>query len=374
MKELLVAHGITKRFGETVALQSIDLSVHQGEVVAVIGPSGSGKTTLIRCLGLLEPVDAGTISVAGRPGVVFQEFHLWPHKDVLGNLIEGPILVKRIRKHQAIEKAKHVLEQVGLLDKAGAFPASLSGGQKQRVAIARALMMEPQVLLLDEITSALDPELVGTILKTIKRLAAAGTTMVVVTHHMQFAREIADKVVILDEGKAIEQGSPETIFESPRQARTKRFLQSVIEDKQQITVYEGYEDFQSYHIGLLKRMHQGATGYAVGTIGDTWFETMDDAYKEYESIFLRKKFTWKWISYQPLESFEQEVKKRLKSRLQVSVVSAKLATPANYNVWGDTVILQVFGDPPTVIEIRNPKLAQGYLNYFELLWKQGKKI
>src|SRR6056297_1200129 len=228
-----------KHFGSHHVLRGIDLDVAPSEVVCVIGASGSGKSTLLRCINYLEPFEVGCIEVNGRRvvrserainelrthvGMVFQHFNLFPHMSVLGNVMEGPAQVKRTPRKQAAEIAGHYLDKVGLSDKIEAYPDTLSGGQKQRVAIARALAMEPDVMLFDEPTSALDPELVGEVLGVMKELADEGMTMMVVTHEMGFAREVADTVAFMDGGVVLEKNVPETIFEQPEQDRTREFL------------------------------------------------------------------------------------------------------------------------------------------------------
>ncbi|MBN2910873.1 amino acid ABC transporter ATP-binding protein [Polycladomyces sp. WAk] len=242
--------GLRKRFGETEVLRGIDLNIKEGEVVCVIGPSGSGKSTLLRCINLLETPTAGTIAVAGtelsfgqgkvkekdvrtlrsKTGMVFQSFNLFPHKTVLENVIEGPVVVKKADKRTAIEKAETLLKKVGLLEKRNEYPTRLSGGQQQRVAIARALAMEPEVLLFDEPTSALDPELVGEVLKTMKELAQENQTMVIVTHEMNFAKNVADRVLFMDAGQIVEQGTPQALFTEPKEERTRQFLAKMLAD------------------------------------------------------------------------------------------------------------------------------------------------
>ena len=229
--------------GDVVALDHCDLEVKKGEVVAIIGPSGSGKSTLLRSLNLLEEPTAGEIYFEGvelsskkvdinrhrqKMGMVFQHFNLFPHKTVLENLTISPILVKKADKAVAKAKAVELLERVGLADRADAYPSQLSGGQKQRVAIVRALAMEPDVMLFDEPTSALDPEMVGEVLDVMKQLARDGMTMVVVTHEMGFAREVGNRVVFMDEGRIVEQGTPEDIFQHPQSARLQDFLSKVL--------------------------------------------------------------------------------------------------------------------------------------------------
>ncbi|RXT07879.1 amino acid ABC transporter ATP-binding protein [Ammoniphilus sp. CFH 90114] len=241
--KILRVDKLNKCFGKLHVLKDIDLSVNQSEVVVLIGASGSGKSTLLRCLNFLEQCDSGTILLDGiavnpksqdmnkhreRVGMVFQHFNLFPHKTVLENVIEAPIYVKKIPKQHAIEEGKRLLEKVGLIDKIDVYPSKLSGGQKQRVAIARSLAMKPEILLFDEPTSALDPELVGEVLTTMKQLAEEGMTMVVVTHEMGFAREVADVVIYMHDGRIVEQGSPIEIFESPKNERTRDFLSRVL--------------------------------------------------------------------------------------------------------------------------------------------------
>jgi len=388
---IIKLENLSKRFGQKYILKDINLELHKGSVVCLIGPSGAGKTTLLHCISMLESFEEGKLLINDqfqvnqltpekekeklrkKIGVVFQEFNLWPHKTILENVAESLILVKKISKNEAIKEAKEWLNNVDLIDKINDYPEDLSGGQKQRVAIARTLVMKPDVVLLDEITAALDPELIGGILKIIKRLAKDGMTMLVVTHHMRFAREIADKVIFLDKGEIVEEGSPEMIFEKPQNKRLQKFLAGVLEKKQEINVYEGYEDFQAYHIGLLKRVKTGCTGYVVGAVGDKWFKCMGNAYQEYEKILKEKKITWKWVSYK-IERFEREAQKKLGTQLQISLIPKEYATPSNFNIWEDTIILQTFGEMPAIIEIRNKSLTSGYLNYFDLLWDIGKKI
>ena len=234
---------LNKWFGKQHVLRGIDLNVMPSDVLAVIGPSGSGKSTLLRCINYLESYDAGKIHVGGqlvsgdeafinslraKVGMVFQHFHLFPHMTVLGNVMEGPTQVRKIPAKTARKLAFHHLAKVGMSDWADAYPATLSGGQKQRVAIARALAMEPEVMLFDEPTSALDPELVGEVLAAMKQLAEDGMTMMVVTHEMGFAREVADIVAFMDQGVIVEQGTPHRFFENPRKPRTQEFLGQIL--------------------------------------------------------------------------------------------------------------------------------------------------
>lgn len=238
---MIYVKDLNKSFGKNEVLKGIDEHIAKGEVVVVIGPSGSGKSTFLRCLNLLEVPTSGTITFEGKDitskatdinkmrekmGMVFQQFNLFPHKTVKQNICLAPMRVKKMSNEQA--EAKELLNKVGLIDKIDAYPASLSGGQKQRIAIARALAMEPDVMLFDEPTSALDPEMVGEVLNVMKDLAKEGMTMVVVTHEMGFAREVGDRILFMDGGKIVEQGTPDEIFKNPKNPRTIDFLSKVL--------------------------------------------------------------------------------------------------------------------------------------------------
>ena len=240
---MIKINNLKKSFGKKTVLKGIDLQVTQGEVMVIIGPSGSGKSTLLRCLNLLEKPDSGDIylddelitspeanvdKVREKMGMVFQNFNLFPHKTVLQNIMLAPVKVKKVPVKEAEQQAVALLEKMGLTDKKDVFPNSLSGGQKQRVAIARALAMNPEVMLFDEATSALDPEMVGDVLSVMKELAKEGMTMVVVTHEMGFAREVADDVIFMDDGLIVDEGTPEHIFDKTDNVRTKEFLSKVL--------------------------------------------------------------------------------------------------------------------------------------------------
>lgn len=219
---------IVKDFGDLRVVKGVSLTVSKGETVAIIGPSGSGKSTLLRCINGLNKVTSGVIELNGETGMVFQHFNLFPHMTCLENITYAPVKVKGEDKEEARKKAMKLLEMVGLETKADVYPAHISGGQKQRVAIARALAMNPDLMLFDEPTSALDPEITGEVLNVMKKLAEEHTTMIVVTHEMGFAREVADRVIFMNDGEIVEEGSPEDIFENPRSERLKAFLKSII--------------------------------------------------------------------------------------------------------------------------------------------------
>lgn len=240
---MIKVENLYKKYGDLVVLKRVSNHIKEKEVVCVIGPSGSGKSTFLRCLNLLEPITSGKVVVNGHDltdketdinkvrtevGMVFQQFELFPHKRVMENITLAPIQVRKLSPRQAEKNALELLEKVGLQDKAKAYPEELSGGQKQRVAIARALAMEPKIMLFDEPTSALDPEMVGEVLAVMKQLAQEGMTMVVVTHEMGFAREVADRVLFMDGGIIVEEGSPDEIFHHPKHERTRSFLSKVL--------------------------------------------------------------------------------------------------------------------------------------------------
>ena len=252
-EEMVRSEAVCKYFGALQVLKGIDMTVRRGEVLCLIGPSGSGKSTFLRCINHLEQISAGRLYVDGELvgyhqrgdklhemhprdaakqrrdiGMVFQRFNLFPHKTALQNITEAPIQVKGLKKAAAVARGKELLDRVGLSDKANAYPAQLSGGQQQRVAIARALAMDPKLMLFDEPTSALDPELVGEVLDVMKQLAQDGMTMIVVTHEMGFAREVADSLVFMDDGVAVESGDPRAVLAAPQHERTKAFLSKVL--------------------------------------------------------------------------------------------------------------------------------------------------
>lgn len=247
-EKILQIQGLNKWYGDLQVLKGIDLEVKRGEVVVIIGASGSGKSTLLRCVNFLEKSKKGKIYISGKLvkhqekqlnkvrqelGMVFQHFNLFPHMTVAGNVMEGMVQVKGLSKVEARKKAEKLLQRVGLEDKADVYPAMLSGGQKQRVAIARALAMEPKIMLFDEPTSALDPELVGEVLAVMTKLAQEGMTMLVVTHEMWFAKEVADRVIFMDDGIILEEATPEKMFSAPENERTQAFLKQILPSQQE---------------------------------------------------------------------------------------------------------------------------------------------
>ncbi|MBA3717626.1 MAG: amino acid ABC transporter ATP-binding protein [Actinobacteria bacterium] len=258
------AEGIRKSFGDNLVLDGIDLVVHGRETLVIIGPSGSGKSTLLRCINLLEPLDSGRIWLEGEEitrkgvdvsgvrqqiGIVFQQFNLFPHLRAIDNVTLAARRIKRMPRAEAERRALELLARVGVAEKAHQYPQQLSGGQQQRVAIARALMMEPHVMLFDEVTSALDPELVGEVLIVMRDLALAGMTMLVVTHEMQFAREVGDRVLFMDEGRLVEQGAPADVLDRPKEERTRRFLRRSLQmahSLEDLTITEAIEEREGF--------------------------------------------------------------------------------------------------------------------------------
>ena len=241
MNEILNINNISKKYGDLVVLDNLSLKVNSGEVVVIVGPSGCGKSTLLRCINALEIIDDGEVALDGKAinphdknlskvrekiGMVFQSYELFPHKTILQNLVLAPVRVKKMNRREAEKEALQLLERVGLLSKKDNYPRQLSGGQKQRVAIVRALMMNPEILLMDEITAALDPEMVREVLEVVLDLAKEGRTMIIVTHELQFAKAAADRMVFIDGGRIIEEGEPKEFFENPKTERLKKFLHS----------------------------------------------------------------------------------------------------------------------------------------------------
>ena len=238
-EELLTIENLHKEYDDNIILDNFNLTVYKGEVIVIIGPSGCGKSTLLRCINALEPIQSGSVKLRGevidakskniakirqKIGMVFQNYELFPHKTVLQNIILAPVKVQKRNRAEVINEAEELLKKVGLLDKKDSYPRQLSGGQKQRVAIVRALCMHPEIMLFDEVTAALDPEMVREVLDTMLALAASGSTMLIVTHEMSFAKAVADRVIFLDDGKIVEVGLPEQFFENPKTERAKKFL------------------------------------------------------------------------------------------------------------------------------------------------------
>ncbi len=394
IEPILKVADLSKAFiadGKKVGVSSVNLTLNKGEVVCLVGPSGAGKSTLLRCLAGLERVDKGQIVILGqsisdydalalktlRENVtfVFQDYNLWPHKTVLENIILAPTMVKKTNRAKATAQAHSLLRKFDLYDKRDTYPDFLSGGQKQRVAIIRALAMEPKLLLLDEITSALDPELIASVLNLIKILAKEGQSMVIATHHLKFATEVADKIIFLENGRSVQESSARDFVYGQQNERISDFIQSLSLNRQEINVYEGHDQFQAFQLGTLNRFKKGSAKNVVASSGDRWFKAMGDYYETYEKLRIEKEIPWRMIMYHE-SPLDRDLRLRYPKLNEYRIISKNIEQPANYYVIEDVVVIQIFGekgDEPAVIEIKNADVAKSYLNYFNLLWEQGKK-
>lgn len=396
MTQILDVKNLTKTFysgKKHVALSNVSFTLDKGEVVCLVGPSGSGKSTLLRCLAGLEEVDKGEIvllsehkiheydqaaveAIRENVSFVFQDYNLWPHKTVMENITFAPVMKKRLSADKAKQLATDLLKRFDLYDKKDAYPDFLSGGQKQRVAIIRAIAMQPKLLLLDEITSALDPELISSVLNLIKVLAKEGQSMVIVTHHLKFATEIADKIIFLDSGHLVQEASARDFIYAQNNPRITDFLQTLSLNKQEINIYEGYDQFQAFQLGTLKRFKKGSSKCVVGSSGDRWFETMGNYYETYEKERIDKKIAWRMIMYNESPR-DRDLRLRCPELNEYRLIPKNMENPANYYVIEDVVVIQIFGkesDEPSVIEIKNKNVAKSYMNYFNLLWEQSTPI
>lgn len=392
---ILEVNNISKTFSESKeksGIHNISFSLAPGEVLALVGPSGGGKTTLLRVLAGLEKIDKGEILLLGKSvqthdkaayenikeniNFVFQDYNLWPHKTVLENIILPLVVNKKVSKEMAIRRATDLLKKFDLLEKKDVYPDFLSGGQKQRVAIIRSLAMQPKILLLDEITSSLDPELIKGVLNIIKVLAKDGQSMIITTHHLQFASEVATRIIFLEKGNVVQENTARDFVYAQKNERIEKFLQNFSLNKQEINVYEGYDQFQAYQIGLLKRLKKGSTLHVVGSSGDRWFECMGEDYDQYEKLRIQKKISWNMIMYKESE-LDHDLRMRYPKLNTYRLIPKNIENPANYYVAQDLVVIQIFGGPrdePAIIEIKNPNVAKSYLNYFNLLWEQSVVI
>lgn len=347
--------------------------------MCILGPSGSGKSTLLRVLAGLEKADGGTLSVgaeAKSPGemvYVPQDYTLWPHLTVLENLVLAPREVRGTPEREVRDEAESLLARFGLTEYGSVYPNELSGGQKQRVALIRALMMRPAVLLLDEVTSALDPELTKSVLDMIRALAKDGYTMLVVTHHISLALAIADRIVFLDEGKVSQDTNAASFFHGQADPRIRSFIQDIAKKDHAVEIFEGTEQFQAYHMGLLKRLPEGAVIHVAGAVGDRWFEPMGEFAQAYTALRTEKKIVWKMAVYE-LGEKDKELLREHPDTNDFRLLPRTLENPANYNVMGDTVIIQIFGEKPTIMEIQDASVAEAYLKFWEEMWGVSKPV
>ncbi len=375
------------------ALSNVSFTVDEGEIVCLIGPSGSGKSTLLRCLSGLEEIDKGEIillssnklhhynraaldAIKENVNIVFQDYNLWPHKTVMENIIFAPVTRKKMSIDKATKMASDLLKRFDLYDKKDAHPDFLSGGQQQRVAIIRALTLQPKLLLLDEITSALDPELVSSVFNLIKVLAKEGQSMIIVTHNLKFASEVAHKIIFLDGGRIIQQAPARDFIYAQSNPRIADFLQTFSLNKHEINVYEGFDQFQAFQMGTLKRFKRGSAKHVVASSGDRWFESMGAFYEAYERERVEKEISWRMVMYKE-SPLDRDIRLRYPKLNEYRLIPKNMENPANYYVIEDIVVIQIFGklgDEPSIIEIKNKDVAQSYMNYFNLLWEQGRKL
>ncbi len=372
---MLKIKNATKRYTNTTEFRGINdvsFSVKEGEIVCILGQSGCGKSTLLRALAGLEEVDSGTVTVDeySLASYVSQDYNLWPHLTVLENLILAPKLKSVGNEVEIINRAKNLLKRFDLEEYFNVYPNKLSGGQRQRVALLRAIMMKPQILLLDEITSALDPELTKSVLDLIRALAKDGYTMVIVTHHMSFAMSVADRIIFLKNGSILQDEKTINFFTAQSDPEVKSFIIDIAKKDDSIEVFKGIEQFQAYHLGLIKRLPENSTIYVAGAVGDAWYIPMGEFYKHYEDLRIKKNIIWKMVTYDQGEMDKRLVKEFPKLN-QFRQMPRNIQNPANYNVFGDTVITQIFEGQPTIIEIKNQNVADAYIRFFEELWVSG---
>ncbi|MCW1930313.1 MAG: ATP-binding cassette domain-containing protein [Candidatus Kerfeldbacteria bacterium] len=354
-------------------VRDVSLSVRAGEVVCVLGKSGSGKSTLLRVMAELEHAQQGTMKREGgvRTAYVSQEYALWPHLNVLQNIILAPTVTSQKAHGDAEQEALALLKRFGLREYVGAYPHQLSGGQRQRIALIRAIITRPNILLLDEITSALDPMLTKSVLDVMRALAKDGYTMVIVTHHMSFALSVADRIVFMEEGKIIRDEPAVRFFSDHSDAHINAFVQNISKHDAEIEVFSGAEQFQAYHLRLLKRLPEGSTIYVAGSVGDAWYEPMGEMYEAYERLRIAKKISWHMVSYTQGDN-DRRLLRQHPELNQFRPMPRAMQNPANYNVFGDTVITQIFTKEPTIIEIKNPHIATAYMRFFEELWETSR--
>ncbi len=372
---LKITHA-TKKYTDTVDIRGINdvsFSVSSGEIICILGQSGSGKSTLLRVLAELETLDKGTVSINKNvlASYVSQDYTLWPHLTVLENLTLAPKLKSADQEKSIIEEARKLLDRFGLEDYANNYPSELSGGQRQRVALLRAVMIKPKILLLDEITSALDPELTKSVLDLIRALAKDGYTMIIVTHHMSFAMSVADRIIFLKNGSVLQDEKMIQFFTAQSNPEIQSFILDIAKRDESIEVFKGLEQFQAYHLGLMKRLPENSTIYVAGAVGDAWYSPMGEFYKHYEDLRIKKHIAWKMVTYDQGE-IDRRLVKDFPELNQFRSMPRNIQNPANYNVFGDTVITQIFENEPTIIQIKNQSIADAYMRFFEELWNAGK--
>jgi ABC-type polar amino acid transport system ATPase subunit len=383
---MLQIEKICKKFAGNPVLKNISLDIKPGTITCVIGPSGAGKTTLLRTIGMLELPDSGRISIddesykfplksiTGREPwpkttIVFQQLFIWPHLTIRENILLP--IGKNIssEKYKQFEKLVKTFRMNSFLDR---YPNQASLGQKQRAAIVRALMLNPKYLLLDEITASLDVQQATKILSHLSLIKEQGVGILMVAHDIDFALSIADKVIFMDKGAIIKEGKPYEFLMESENSRISKFIQDAFLGSPDIRIYTGAEEFQAYHLNLMKQLPAGSTAHIIGAVGDTWYTTMGEKYQEYVKLRTKKKIIWKMLMYEHGPEEAQLVKNNPQLNI-FHVISRDVKNMANINIMSNGImILQIFNPIPTIIEIKNPIIAKSYLNYYEDLLKSSK--
>lgn len=372
---MIKAENITKQYRadmEHRGIRDVSFAVSQGEIVCVLGASGSGKSTLLRCLAGLEVLDKGSFSIKDKKSAsyVSQEYTLWPHLSVLENLTLAPILQNKETKESADSEARKLLERFDLKEYEASYPHELSGGQRQRVALLRAVMVKPDILLLDEITSALDPELTKSVLDLIRALAKDGYTMVVATNHLSFAMSVASRIIFLKKGKLVADDKVVSFFSAQSDPEIRSFILDIAKKDDSIEIFKGLEQYQAYHLQLIKRLPEKSTIYVAGAVGDAWYKPMGEFYAQYEALRHKKHIVWKMVTYDQGET-DRRLAQENPELNQFRKMPRNIQNPANYNVFGDTIITQIFEEEPTIIQVKNQNIADAYLRFFEELWNSA---
>jgi len=325
----------------------------------------------LRVLAGLEPATGGSVAFDNKDtsyNYVSQTYTLWPHMTVLENLTLAPSLNSGRSKNSLEKEARSLLNRFGLKGYADSYPSELSGGQRQRVALLRAVINKPDVLFLDEITSALDPELTKSVLDLIRALSKDGYTMLIVTHHLSFALSVADRIVFLKDGAVIANEPTAKFFMNQGNKEIRSFILDLAKRDENIEVFRGIEQFQAYHIGLMRRLPENSVIYVAGAVGDQWYGPMGDFYEQYEKMRIEKGIVWKMVTYEQGDIDKRLLKVHPEYNL-FKKMPRQIQNPANYNVFGDTVITQIFDEEPTIIQVKNENIAEAYLRFFEELWE-----
>lgn len=355
------------------SLKDVNFEVTAGEVICILGQSGSGKSTLLRLLANLEETDRGSITLDKDVtfSYVSQTYTLWPHLTVLENLTLAPSLENKTDIKALRQEALDLLKRFELEAYAYSYPSTLSGGQQQRVALLRAVLKKPKILFLDEITSALDPELTKSVLDLVRALSKDGYTMLIVTHHMSFALSVADRILFLQNGTLLADERSAQFFMNQKNEQIRSFILDIAKKDENIEVFRGKEQFQAYHLGLMRSLPEGTVIHVAGAVGVEWVKPMGGLYEHYEELRLQKNIVWKMVTYE-----QGEIDKRLQRDCpalnQFRKMPREIQNPANYNVFGDTVITQIFEEEPTIIQVKNAHIADAYLRFFEELWGLAK--